>query len=208
MLRIGEIVKGDENPLMNVSPNYEDVVKKLSSFNFSLKDKELLACLIISQTEKQYKEYLIKVLSNLENLDPDKQVENWQKGSLEVDDEPLKHLLAKEEFDLLEKLDVEAHLEKYEDKFPKLFDDVFNSDFYPTKKKGMLYIRRLAEYYLKQIEKYNDLQKLIIYFVMAQLLGNWEPSCIHMGKMLLEDWEISKIYDWFSYTWPIYYKLK
>ena len=58
MLRVGEIVKGDGNPLMNVSPNYEDAVKKLSQYSFSSKDKELLACLILSQTERQYKKYL------------------------------------------------------------------------------------------------------------------------------------------------------
>ena len=208
MLRVGEIVKGDGNPLMNVSPNYEDAVKKLSQYSFSSKDKELLACLILSQTERQYKKYLIKVLSDLENLDADKLVAVWQKGSLEVDDEPLKNLLTKEEFELLNELDIEPHLEEYEDKFPKLFDDGFDSNFYPTKKKGMLYIRRLVKYYLKEIEKYNDLQKLIVYFVMAQLLGNWEPSCIHLGKMLLENWEINKKCDWFSYIWPIYYKTR
>lgn len=38
MIRIGEIVKNDENPLMNVSKGYGEVVKKLSTKKFSSKN--------------------------------------------------------------------------------------------------------------------------------------------------------------------------
>ncbi|OGM09516.1 hypothetical protein A2Z67_01575 [Candidatus Woesebacteria bacterium RBG_13_36_22] len=205
MLRIGQVVKGDENFLMNVSPNYEDVVKKLSQYSFSSKERELLACLVISQTEKQYKNYLIKALLNIGNLNIERLVEDWQKGNMDVEDEGLQSLLTKGEYELLSGLNLEDHLEKYDERYPNLFDDGLSKDFYPKKKKGSLYIRRLVKKQLTQIGEHDDFKKLIVFFIMAQLLTNWEPSCIHLGKMLLEDWEISKMCEWFSYVWPIYF---
>jgi hypothetical protein len=208
MLRVGEMVKGDKNALMNVSSNYEDTVNKLSKRRFSSNENKLLACLVLSQTEKGYKKYLIKVLNNLNSESPKQLTEYWQSGKLEEEVDNLKHLLKDNEHSLLKDVNLEDHLDEYEDKHPNLFDDSFDTDFYPTKKKGTLYIRRLVQNHLDKIDSYNDFNKLIVYFVIAQLLVNWEPSCIHLGKMLLDKWGVKKMSEWFCAVWPIYLKKK
>ena len=83
MVRIGEIVKKDKNPFMVVSKEYEDIVKKLSVFNYPSDESKLLGCLIISQTEHQYKKYLIKVLLQLKEINTKNLIENWQTARFE-----------------------------------------------------------------------------------------------------------------------------
>lgn len=204
MIRLGEIVKRHENPLMVVSPNYEDVAKKLASFDFKNEKLKLLACLVISQTERQYKKYLISVLKDLPKLPVSKLVNDWETSSFEVKDENLRDLLSSDEYELIKNKDIEDHLEKYEKDCPKLFEDGLNNTFYKTKKKGMLYLRRLIIKSLGEIQSYDSLRQLILFFVTAQLLDSWESSSIHLGMMLLENWEIEDMAKWFNKVWPIY----
>ncbi|KKQ24472.1 MAG: hypothetical protein US38_C0004G0013 [Candidatus Roizmanbacteria bacterium GW2011_GWC1_37_12] len=79
MLRVGEIVTDDKNPLMNVSKEYEKVIRKLVKLSYSSQEIKLLACLIVSQTEYQYKKYLINVLQRLNNLPIKQLIDDWQK---------------------------------------------------------------------------------------------------------------------------------
>lgn len=204
MLRVGEIVHNSINPLMNVSQEYESVVKKLAKFNFSSQEIKLLACLIVSQTESQYKKYLLKVLQDLKKLSIDKLIDDWQKGNLEIDEEKLKPLFTEKEFLFFKERDLEDDLHKYENKFPNLFSDGLMTEFYPTKKKGMLYIRRLSAHYLKNYKNLNDFQKLILNFIVAQMLIDWESSCIYLGGMILDNRNIREMSNWFCQTWPIY----
>lgn len=204
MLRVGEIVHDDINPLMNVSKEYEDVVKRLVGFNFSSQDIKLLACLIVSQTEAQYKKYLIKVLKSLDNLNIDQLISDWQKGELEFDEEELSYLFSKEEFLLIKGKDIEEDLHKYEKKLPNLFRDTLATEFYPTKKKGMLILRRLAIHYLNGEKKLDNFQRLILHFIIAQMLISWESSCIYLGGMILDGRSVKEMSDWFCQVWPIY----
>ncbi len=204
MIRLGEIVKRHENRLMIVSPNYEDVAKKLASFDFKNDELKLLACLVISQTERQYKKYLISVLKDLHKLPVSKLINDWETSSFEVKDEDFIDLLSTDEYELIKDKDIEDHLEEYEKDYPKLFDDGLNNTFYKTKKKGMLYLRRLIIKSLGEIQNYDSLRQLVLYFVTAQLLDSWESSCILLGMMLLEKWEIENMTKWFNKVWPIY----
>lgn len=204
MLRVGEIVTDDINPLMNVSKEYEGVVKKLVNFNYSSSEIKLLACLIVSQTEYQYKKYLIKVLLGLGNLPVKQLIDDWQKGDLDFDEEKLKHLFSNEEFSFLKDKDIEEDLHKYEKTFPDLFKDRLLTEFYPNKKKGMLYLRRLITQNLKDYQVLDNFQKLIIHFVTAQMLISWESSCIYLGGMILDRRILEEISNWFCQVWPIY----
>ncbi len=206
MLRIGEIVTDDKNPLMNVSKEYQGVVKKLANFSYSSDEIKLLACLIVSQTEHQYKKYLINVLQRLDNLPIKQLIDDWQKGTFEVDDSTLRHLFSKEEFLFIKEKNIEEDLQKHESQSPNLFNDGLITEFYPNKKKGMLYLRRLATHYLKNYQKLNSFQKLVFHFIVAQMLVSWESSCIHLGTMILDVWEAEKISKWFCQVWPIYKK--
>lgn len=190
---------------MNISQNYLRLVFELSDFDFfENPEKQLIACLIVSQTEKRYRQFIIFVLQRLENLNPKSLVESWQGNNFQIIDSDFKNYFSKKEFTLLEKLDLEDHLEKYESEFPDLFHDGFENAFYPTKKKGMAYWRRLAKIYLQNYKDLNKLQKLILHFCMAQALVSWESSCIHLGLMILENWEINQISENFVKVWPIY----
>ena len=64
-IRIGEVLKNQDNILLNVSPEYERIVIELSKEG----KHSFLRSLIISQTEREYRGFLIFVLSNIENLD-------------------------------------------------------------------------------------------------------------------------------------------
>lgn len=206
MLRIGEIVREDKNPLMVVSSEYEDVVKKLSIFNYSSNEIKFLACLIISQTEHQYKKYLINVLQRLNNLPIKQLIDDWQKGKFEVEDDKLQPLFSEKEFLFLKNKNIEENLQKYEVQFPNLFNDGLITNFYHNKKKGMLYLRRLIINHLSNYKELNDFQKLIFHFIVAQLLNSWESSCIHLGLMIIDNWSVKKMSSWFIRTWPIYYR--
>lgn len=181
MIRIGEIVKNDLNPLMKVSSDYEKIVKQLSSKKYSSKEEDFLACLVISQTEKQYKKYLIEVMENLSELPLQKLIDDWQNFNFEINDKGLEDLLDE-----------------------SLFNDSLNNAFYHTFKRGTLYIRRLIVQFKNNEKDLNDFQKLVLHFVAAQLLHSWESSCIHLGLMLLNDWKIEDISKWFIKIWPIY----
>ncbi len=204
MLRIGEIVHDNINPLMNVSFEYEDIVKRLIKFNYPSSEIELLACLIISQTESQYKNYLIKVLMSLDNVPIEKLIDSWQKSDLDFNEEKLSFLFSKEELLLTKGKDIEEDLHKYEKKFPNLFRDGLATEFYPTKKKGMLILRRLIRHYFEDYKKLNSFQRLILYFITAQMLVSWESSCIYLGGMILDGRKVKEMSDWFCQVWPIY----
>lgn len=206
MIRVGELVRHDKNPLMVISQNYETVVKELASMETVSPEKKLLACLVISQTERQYKNYLIKVLLDLAIRSNEELTDDWQNSDLEVDRSRLDFLLSDEEFKLLGGKDIEAHLDDLEKGNPGLFKDDLSNAFYPNKKLGMLYLRRLIRERLEDPDVQGDFERLVIHFVMAQLLISWESSCINLGHMLLEDWNIKKMSEWFCETWPIYYE--
>lgn len=204
MLRLGEIIKADKDPFMVASNNYEEVVRELSSYTFPSDDKKLLACLVISQTERQYKKYLLKVLAQLESLDLLELIKDWQEKNLEFNDNNFHFLLSNNEVRLLSGKDIETHLEEYEKGCPSLFNDGLNTAFYPSKKKGMLYLRRMILYCKDKEASLNDFQKLVLYFITAQLLLSWESSCTHLGLMLLNNWKIKEMAEWFIKVWPIY----
>jgi len=204
MIRVGEIVKNDSNPLMNVSGNYEEIVKKLAGLEYSSDEKEFLAVLVISQTEKQYKKYLIKVLQKCCTLNVKDLINAWQDSDFTINDEDFKSYLSADEFNLLSGKDLEAHLEEFEKDYPGLFKDGLNTAFYHKKKKGMVYLRRMVVCYLGKQENLSNFKKLVLHFVAAQMLDSWESSCIHLGKMILEDWDINKMSEWYNYIWPIY----
>lgn len=204
MIRIGEIVKNDKNPLMVVSREYEEIVKKLSMFNYSSEETKFLACLIISQTEHQYKKYLIRVLLRLKELNAIALTEDWQNARFEVENEELKSLFSDEEFNFMKDKDIEEDLSKYQIQYPSLLQDGLNDAFYHNKKKGMIILRRLITFYLKNNIPLSNLQKLTLYFVVAQLLDSWESSCIYLGLMILDGWTIDKMSEWFCATWLIY----
>lgn len=204
MLRIGQIAQGDQNPLMNVSPSYEETVRKLSAFDFPDKPLTLLACLILSQTEKQYKKYLLYVLKDLSNLNLNAKISAWQESAFEVSDGEFRHFLTDGEWSLLKDKNLEDHLEEEEKALPFLFADGLSTTFYPTKKKGTLLIRHLVRNFLESKENLNSLQKTILYFTIAQLLISWESSCVHLGLMILNNWELEETENWFTQTWPIY----
>ena len=204
MIRIGEIVKEDKNPLMVVSKEYEEVVRKLSAFDYSSNDLKFLACSIISQTEHQYKKYLIKVLLGLRELKLDELIEDYQKSQLDFNDEKLKRFFSKNEIDFLKDKGIEDNLEKYQPRHRSLFDDNLNNAFYHNKKKGMIILRRLTTFHLKDLASLNNFQKLVFYFIVAQMLDSWESSCIHLGTMILDGWKVEKMTRWFCKVWPIY----
>ena len=208
VIRVGEIVKGNKNPVLNVSPEWESLVNLLSKKKYDSKDKELLAVLAISQTEMQYKKFMIKALVVLDRIDSsmDGLIADWNEDDLEIRDEDFKHLFSKEEFSLIKKVGFEDHMEKHEDEFPDLFQDNLLLSFYPSKKKGMLIWRRLTIPFIESYDSLSTFQKVILHFITAQLLISWESSCIHMGKMLVEDWGIEEIAEWFNKVWPIYTK--
>lgn len=189
---------------MNVSPSYEETVRKLSAFDFPDKPSTLLACLILSQTEKQYKKYLLYVLKDLGHLDLDAKISAWQGSAFEVSDAEFRYLLADEEVSLLKGKNLEDHLEEDERSLPSLFADGLSTTFYPTKKKGTLLIRRMVRNFLDSKENLNSLQKITLYFTIAQLLVSWESSCVHLGLMVLNGWKPEEIEGWFTQTWPIY----
>lgn len=204
MIRIGKIIKNDPNPLMNVSDGYEEVVIKLSNYNFQDSEKKLLACLIVSQTEKQYKKYMVHVLRNFN--DRSHLIDDWQNSNFEINDEDFKHLLTKKEYSYLKDLDFEDHLEDYENnENPDIFNDGLLLEFYPTKKKGMVYWRRLTRELLEGYDKFSTFKKLLIHFITAQLLVSWESSCIHLGNLILDGKTREQIADEFIRVWPIYY---
>jgi len=206
MIRIGEIVKGDKNRLMNVGSGYERAIRDLSVFNFDSTEKKLLACLVVSQTEKQYKNYLIKVMLGFGIQSTEELVNDWQNSNLMVDQSPLYFLLTDSEKRVIDGLEMESHLNGLVKDNPQLFDDGLSNVFYPNKKLGMLYLRRLVKQRLRRPEKLDDLEKIVVHFVMAQLLLSWESSCIHLGLMLLDNWKIKDIDKWFTTIWPIYYE--
>lgn len=200
-LRTGQIVKDHANPLMLVSPHYEDVVERLAEREYSDPHKGLLACLVVSQTEAQYKKYMVLVLRDLADIEQNlsKLIDVWQQNKLTVDDEDFKSLLTDEEYALVKDQDFEAKLTDH----PELFQDGFSMAFYPTMKKGMIYWRRLARQHLDNYSNLTPYQKLILHFVTAQMLVSWESSCIDLGLMLLDDWRIEDMAR-FSTVWPIY----
>ena len=207
MIRVGDIVKNDPNPLMNVSSEYEQVVSQLAKADLPSGEVKLLACLIISQTEKQYKKYLLTVLKTLPKMPPEELISAWQQADFAINDTDFKHLLSQDEFTLVQNLDLEQHLEPYEQDYPSLFRDGLDTSFYPTKKKGILYLRRLIINYQRQYDQLDPLAKLVLHFITAQMLISWESSCIHLGLMIINNWEIEDMSRWFNKVWPIYNRL-
>lgn len=201
-LRLGTIVKDHTNVLMLVSPNYEAIAKRLAQHTYRTQHTKLLACLVLSQTEEQYKKYMILVLQGLQDIEQnlDTLITSWQENRLNVRDEDFKHLLTYEEYALLHGKDLETKLDKY----PQLFNDGFNMVFYPTMKKGMVYWRRLAESYFKTYHQLTQYQKLLLHFITAQMLVSWESSCIDSSLMLLDDWTIEDMAERFDTLWPVY----
>lgn len=179
MIRLGQIVKIDKNPFMVVSPNYEKIVKDLSKFNFSSQQDKLLACLVISQTEKDYKKYLLHILYNFEKPPIDKLITDWQNNNFEIKEKGIEKII--------------------DDKY---FNDGLNNAFYINRKKGTYLIRQEIIKY--NINKLNNFKQIILYFITAQMLHNWESSCIHLGFMILNKWNLKDIKTWYTKTWPIY----
>ena len=206
MLRIGKIVTQDKNPLMNVSAGYEQVVRVLSMFEFKDDETRFLACLILSQTEERYKDYLLTVIPDFEKLPLKDLITAWQENNFSFQDDRFSTLFNKSEFELLKKLDIEDHLEEYEPKYPELFKQGLSWEFYPTKKKGMVILQRAIKHYLPKLSEMDDQHKLVLHFVAAQLLISWESSCIHLGKMILNGWPLEQMREWFCSVWPIYAK--
>lgn len=201
-LRLGKIVKQDNNPLMLVSPGYEAVAKQLASHTFSNPRHKLLACLVVSQTEKRYKRYMVLVLKDLSTIEQNipKLIDLWQQNKLEINDADYEALLTEHEWNLLKDQNFEAKLDDH----PELFNDGFSMAFYPTMKKAMIYWRRLVKQNLAYYDQLNSYQKLVLHFVTAQMLVSWESSCIDLGLMLLDDWGVEKMAERFDATWPIY----
>lgn len=206
MIRIGKVVKEDNNPLMNVSTGFLKVVRELSVYDFPSNNLKLLACLVISQTEKEYKKYLIKVLTNLERVNSKRLIDEWQEGSFETDEKKINYLLSKEEVNFLSQFSFEDSLEQSAIEYKNLFSEGLVKEFYPTKKKSTLILRRLIMENLKKSSRYNEFQKLILHFIAAQLLVSWESACVHLGLMILKGWEVPEMYFWMNRVWPIYYE--
>ena len=192
-LRIGQIVTEHANPLMKVSKGYAEVVERVAGLQFSDVHRELLACLVASQTEEQYKKYMVLVLQNLATVEKEAKslVDLWQSNKLAIDDSAFVRLFTESEKELIAPKDFEDWLSDH----PELFNDGFVMDFYPTMKKGMLYWRRLSRDYVQDYANLTNYQKLVLHFVTAQMLVSWESSCIDLGLMLLDDWELEPMVE-------------
>jgi hypothetical protein len=202
-IRIGEILKNEKNVLLDVSPEYEKIVKELSKDG----KHNLLRALIISQTGHNYRDFLIFVLRNMKNLDEELIVKKWNDNDFEVDINSFEDLFNNEkEWKLF--LEYEPNLkntfEYDEKKFGTLFNDKLSKIFYPSRKKKDIIIRRLIAKYLGRIDELDDLRILILHFIAAQLLISWEASCLYLGKMILERWNIKKMKEWFCDVFLIY----
>lgn len=200
MIRIGNIVEFDDNPLQIVSPNYKKIVLSLSALDFQDDKNKLLGCLTVSQTQKRYKQYMIYLLHNLEDLPVKKLISAWQNDSFKIKDEDYSFLLSEKENKLLAGRNLEDKLSNH----PELFNDGLLMEFYPTMKKGMVYWRRLTKKLLSEYDSFDQIRKLVLHFITAQLLISWESSCIHLGKMILEGYSIENISVRFNAVWPIY----
>jgi len=200
MIRIGQIVENDNNPLMNVSQNYKKLVKKLSQFSYADKQTKFLGCLIVSQTEKRYKHYMIHVLKHIKDNPLQELINSWQENTFQVVDNDYSYLLNEKEREILHSIDLEERLIDHSE----LFDDGFVLEFYPTMKKATIYWRRLTNELLKDPDALNSLQRLVIYFITSQLLISWESACLHLGRMVLNRYSIDKIHNIFCEVWPVY----
>lgn len=205
MIRLGEMVKGDKNALLNVSSEYGNLVHKLAHENTHM----LFRCLIISQTEREWRNFPIFVMANFDQIYKKQQflVDSWQKNNFILKLSNLRTLFNNEkEWKLFLQYfpNPRNDFEYGEKKFEPLFDDGLSKVFYRSRKRDDIILRRLISKHLSKMKKLNDFQVLMLHYVAAQLLDNWESSCLFLGKMIMENWKVKTMRDWFCNTFLIY----
>lgn len=201
-LHLGQIVTEHSNPLMVVGSAYRGVVARLADSDWDDPSRMLLACLVASQTEAQYKNYMLLALLGLTGLPADAAslVDAWQDNRLAVPEDRFEPLFTPAEWELLRGRSIESHLDDH----PELFDDGLSTVFYPTMKKGMALWRRLSVEHATGYDRLDDLQRLVLHFTTAQLLVSWESSCVDLGLMLLDGWDVQHMSDRYALVWPIH----